>query len=508
MTQDIIHAPILTFDGDAEQTAYMLRSFNRLVPQLPFRPVLPVQSRKMANWFRRELPGFSFEFIECDGGTGPTIEALSAYVEKQDWVFWLTSDRYPIAADPRFDFGALTGAILDGRLDDVDAVKLTRWREDPPVGEANDTGFGADFVRAPYGAFGFWNPHFVKSPLLLQALAHLKPGDHVSDFNQGLIGAFDEIASVSLYPRRNLVKVEEPIVKGRLTLNYETRRRREGLRSAPPKRVNGLTASFTAPSIKKVNHYWAREKIPVQRELGKKAPKQPCSIVSFGGVGSKMLSRSVYEAMGVTDPQSYRQAHSHHRIPPLQLLPGQQVVYVLGDPRDAVLSFFARREMRHDRHGFAPAEPGEELGTNQENEQKHWVVKHLRNIQAEQRELTEEWDLATYLDQPSDLFRLEEHVDAWLYANGDYPVTFVKYDRLWDVAGDLAAHLGLDRLDLPDRIERSSDWRHLDQPLREGLDRLYGDLAARIDAMPDVFFGMRGRFFEVPGARPVIFDRI
>ena len=100
--------------------------------------------------------------------------------------------------------------------------------------------------------------------------------------------------------------------------------------------------------------------------------------------------------------------------------------------------------------------------------------------------MTEAWDLETYLDHGVDLFRLQEHFDFWRYADGEYPILFVRYETLDRTAPALAKALGLERppFEFSKRTSRLGD---LDADLRRKLDALYGDFAGELAALPDLF---------------------
>lgn len=65
----------------------------------------------------------------------------------------------------------------------------------------------------------------------------------------------------------------------------------------------------------------------------------------------------------------------------------------------------------------------------------------------------------------------------------------------------------LDRLGLRDRIVRSSDWQSLASETRYGMQCLYGNLAARMDALPDVFYAENGQL-QNPGGTPITLTAI
>jgi len=353
---------------------------------------------------------------------------------------------------------------------------------------------------APYRQFGFWHPQFMRVDLLRAGLKlRIDGGGHVGQRNRDWAERLEAEPRPTLVPVEPVLKVEEPFRKGQVTLNYEARRRRAGLPATQRGRLHGVTKGFTDPALPAVNR--AMDTKGLERWLVPVPSDHRFYLTSFGGVGSKMLIRALYNALGEGATDRVGASHTHRRLPPPALHPGQCAVYVFGDPRDAVLSFFQRRDQRHARHGFGEAR-------NLVSKTPHWALQHLKHIAADPGPLDETWDLARYLQHGADLFRLEEHFDNWVYAWADYPITFVRYDTLWSRIGILAAHFGLPTLSLPQREQRAAQWRGLPAPDRAQLNGIYGRFAARLDTLPDAFVMLGGHGFDLTGGQPVTFQKI
>jgi hypothetical protein len=62
---------------------------------------------------------------------------------------------------------------------------------------------------------------------------------------------------------------------------------------------------------------------------------------------------------------------------------------------------------------------------------------------------------------------------------------FVRFELLEEAWPEVCEFVGLPPEHPPiESKDRSSDWRLLPQPLRSQIDRLYGDLAHRIESWP------------------------
>mgnify|MGYP006273617889 CR=1 FL=1 len=211
------------------------------------------------------------------------------------------------------------------------------------------------------------------------------------------------------------------------------------------------------------------------------------STISCGAAGSKAFTRFLYpdwpaEKLGTR--------HWHYPRPDLAPAEFDGFVYLFSDPRNAVLSFFRRRERKHSNHGFSDAESGRRewpvsnLG---------WVRRHLENLGGDKAALNESWGLEDYLDHcDHDVFGLEAHLDAWL-AEREREVLFVRFETLWTHEAHLRAIVGTSHSKLPAYAPRAADWRALSPEVQAKLNARYGDFAERLEAMPDIYGRFNGR---------------
>ena len=109
--------------------------------------------------------GLAVDFLETGKSVYDTLSGLLAAVETHEWVFWCTSDRYPIAIRSTAELDHLVAGMGAGEFDAFEAVKLTRWRElqSLPASAVTVRKRGVDFLEHQPGVFGFWHPHFVKT---------------------------------------------------------------------------------------------------------------------------------------------------------------------------------------------------------------------------------------------------------------------------------------------------------------------------------------------------------
>lgn len=185
-------------------------------------------------------------------------------------------------------------------------------------------------------------------------------------------------------------------------------------------------------------------------------------VTSFGGSGTTALCEHLLDAGVDLQPGPAQWPFKHQRRPPRgdEVPEGFRVLYPVGDPRDAVLSIFGRRLQVGHYRGMHAKQPDAVVSQRLET-------------------------LETFLAGGVDEFALAEHLEGWLDHPRGYPVLFIRYDRLREVWNEVCTFLGLapDHPPLAVRTRRS-DWRSSPPPVRDQLNSLYGELAARINALP------------------------
>src|SRR4051812_1073782 len=202
-------------------------------------------------------------------------------------------------------------------------------------------------------------------------------------------------------------------------------------------------------------------------------------VSSFGGVGSKCLVKGLLQT---ADEKILNQAHTHLRLPPgKDVLDGRKMIYMFGDPYNAVVSFFNRRKMRTRAHGFDGRGGGGD---------PFWVVKHCRNIGGKHAAMNPNWELMDYLKNGVDLLEIEQHFDNWVQARTEYPILFLRYETMWDHLQDIYNFVGLPQSDIarfPAQQPRGSSWQEQPESLKLGLAKMCGALHKRIMNAADVW---------------------
>lgn len=136
-----------------------------------------------------------------------------------------------------------------------------------------------------------------------------------------------------------------------------------------------------------------------------------------------------------------------------------RAIYVVGDPREAVLSVFRRNY-------------------------QHW---HIQHMDGEISKWNFDWDLDEFLSQQKDYFKYERHFENWKNAKRKYPILIVKFDSIWENLEELIDFAGLPKQVInkfPARKERSIKWKEVNIETKNDIEFLYGKLAMKIQSMP------------------------
>ena len=471
-------------DGYLDPGIFCLNQFARNWPDCPVRFFVPVNSQAAGERIPAEVAaGITLQIVACASPIKATLQALEAASGDSEWVFWCSSDRYPIVISHEA-LGAVARDLMahpDKPRPETQAVRFVRWQDVSTIdADAPDVTIGgAIFKPASASNVGFWHPHFMRRSWLRALIARLPEEARLNDV-QAAIAALDaEIPLRPLIAVRPLMKLEEPMWRGHATLNYAARLGRKG-RRVQDHVVADATLTFASPDNMAGNYYWRAFAKDVQKELAPMAAgSAPIQVVSAGGTGggemASWLNRDAPPGVQVV-------ASSQRRLPPTQALPGQRFVYVFGDPRDAVLSIFGGHAAR-ETGGFPVS-----------------AMDHADRLSVLVSPMTAGWRLADFLAEGRDLLRLEEHLDFWLFADAPYEVVFVRAERMRESSGTLAAYLGLD-VRPPDVPAPEPGWASLAFEQRDRLAGIYSYLVERLKALPDVFSVKDGVAATLDGKR-------
>lgn len=179
-----------------------------------------------------------------------------------------------------------------------------------------------------------------------------------------------------------------------------------------------------------------------------------CAVASMGGVGSTALARHVGSLADKTPREHAYTPMLYAEDAPLKL------AYVFGDPYNAVLSVFRRGYQ--DMHARA-------------------MNAHSETPPANLKGMT----IAEYLERGIDEIRIERQVDNWVNAAAcPHPILLIKYEALARNLGQVLEYF--ESSEPYEVLPRRTGWEEEPEPIRRGLEKLYGPLREKIMALPDL----------------------
>jgi hypothetical protein len=195
-----------------------------------------------------------------------------------------------------------------------------------------------------------------------------------------------------------------------------------------------------------------RYKFYMQRLIKPDMPA--CAMCSMGGVGSTALARHIGSIADKTIREHAYSPELYDRTGNLRL------GYMFGNPYNSVLSVFRRGyQSMHARamNANSPTRP----------------VK-LRGITLEE-----------YLEGEVDYFRMERQFDNWVgNVNPTHPTILIKYESLGANIGNVLGFFGSSK-EFSVK-SRNSSWQDQPPHIRRGLERIYGSLYEKVEAMPGI----------------------
>jgi len=186
-------------------------------------------------------------------------------------------------------------------------------------------------------------------------------------------------------------------------------------------------------------------------------------VVSFGGVGSSSLVAHLEN--GKKDQIWYHSRDKHCLEPDLlpEVKQGLDVraCFLYGDPFHSVLSVFRRGlQQRHEK-------------------------SMARSIPDYTPVLGKDTTVQEYLSAGVDRFFLHRHLENWVENSGtQVKILAVKYEALGEHIQEIMEFLECDR---PFEVRpRKSKYDAQPEEIQAGLEKMYGGLKARIDALPSL----------------------
>ncbi len=252
-------------------------------------------------------------------------------------------------------------------------------------------------------------------------------------------------------------------------------------------------------------------------------------VASMGGVGSTMLMEflAARDELAVNPPTGVVNPLKHAVAPP-ELGSVERAVFIFGCPYASLISLFERgyADLHYvnvagrfpvgfrwpgpdawrqtcDRFGLRPhpVRPGVWIDAEGRYADDVGAIEWLgeRRISLElartdaramitgiAREAFR--DLDDYLERGVDAFRRTEQLEKWTRGGAGYPILMLRYETMWQRIDELLDFLELPRTaraDFPARRGRRTSLEAQPPARREALERMYGELSATIETLPD-----------------------
>ena len=196
-------------------------------------------------------------------------------------------------------------------------------------------------------------------------------------------------------------------------------------------------------------------------------------VCSYGGTGTTMLIRFLSDYFRCNSVDDDDRLKHTDKIPVSQNK-DLKLIYVYGDPIDAVCSLFRRKFFNlHSR-------------------------KLLRSY-PKMAPIAAGTTLTSYAEEGVDRLKFQQHFDNWYKRDQFYPVLFIKYERLWENLPVLFEYLGIpaDQIDrFPKKRAREIEQLELSDATRVRLTEMYGNFVQQVTAYSDTMILQPNRALE------------
>ena len=185
-------------------------------------------------------------------------------------------------------------------------------------------------------------------------------------------------------------------------------------------------------------------------------------VCSYGGVGTTFLIDFLAKYKTCNDRDD-RDGFKHLDRPPPSRNSKLKAIYIFGNPIDAVYSLF-RRNFHH--------------------EQSYKLLERYRNL----KPIPLGMSLETYAVEDTDRFQFENHFMNWSERQFQYPVLFVRYEKIWDHLDTLLEFAGVpagEKESFPEKKERKTQPQEISEAVHASMRRIYGNLQDRLVNGPD-----------------------
>jgi hypothetical protein len=197
-------------------------------------------------------------------------------------------------------------------------------------------------------------------------------------------------------------------------------------------------------------------------------------VCSFGGVGTSFFIKYISQYK-IVNHVSNEDGLKHLAHPPIAKNKNLKVIYIVGNPYNAVISIFRRN------HQY----------THSKN-----LLKYCPNVEP----IAKGTNLEEYLDRKVKKLKIRKHILNWINVKDNtYPIMVIKYEYLWEYIDEILYYLDIplsEKKKFPKREARKSDIFNLDKCTQTKLVSMYKDAFVIYNNIKPIFIIQPNKSFR------------
>ena len=185
-------------------------------------------------------------------------------------------------------------------------------------------------------------------------------------------------------------------------------------------------------------------------------------VTSGGGVGTTFVI-DFLNNYKVCNNRDDKDGFKHRDRPTPAGNPDFKAIYVFGNPINAIYSLF-RRDYHH--------------------EESYKLLQNHPNLTP----IPKEMPLDDFAAEGKDRFLFESHFRNWNENYYQYPVMFIRYEKIWENLEPLLEFAGIPLSEIdkfPEQKERKTQLDQISEVTQSNMRKIYGDFHDYLEAQPD-----------------------
>ena len=207
-------AIMLSYDNNHKYCELTYRMYMDLWPECPYHFYIPWNQREPKYFISKP----NVTLVQCSSRIMPTMQALLANVEDDDWVYWCIDDRFPVSID------AVGMQQLYEELHDYDEFDFVKpfCPPSPRRRVVKYLKFNSSDeykIQSNEVKWGYYMHHYCKA-YMLKRVYFKGDLDTIDDFHSVMKSALDNTAGLARSTHElSLIKFKEPLIDGKETKN-------------------------------------------------------------------------------------------------------------------------------------------------------------------------------------------------------------------------------------------------------------------------------------------------